>query len=747
MVDTSGIHSLIGRARRRLKAQSALEALALGLVLTFAAGLIVVFVTRQRWIDETLGLLLLVGCVGIAGIAAVIGAVRRFPQHMVAQRLDRASGLADRLGTACAFEVSLAKPPGGHDTDLETRAMMEAAVRDAVAAAPRANVKAATPFGMPQDTRAAAAFGVVFLLVAGLWWPHDDNTPLECFGLVTLDGKQLPDSTAERGTLVFQNTHTGERTALSLGTTGEFRYEKPLRRGPYRVSYEASPAQCALEQPTMPCSSGDIVELVGLQQHARTRSLSHDLECGTEGCRFDLDIKSNIGKPIDPVAFADDDLDYVQELVNDLRRTARDEKDPSLEQFVTALDELLTKAQNGELTKEQLLEEMKKAEDEFQKGNDPKLDEALADLQETGKELQKDKTTKELGKALEQGDLEKAQKLMEELAKKLENDELSKKEKEQLSKALEKTAEKFEKKDKKREQDLDKQIAQKKDQLEKMKRQLDKEQDQQKKEEQSRRLDKEKRELDKLERKKQERKESQAKRNLKELHRNMKDAAQNMKQQKDQSKEQQQEQQKQASRKMRDMQRNTGKVDQDQRKVQTQKKVASQLTDLREAMRRAKQRGNRGPKDMFGRNSKNRDFGRRARGQKGSGQAWKPGQGKGQGKNGQQPGQGNQPGGKGNQPGGSSYGDGHDPDMMGDVTAKQGDTKDESVSGVHGKGPSTRETILSSAQKGFASKEYEDAYTEYKSIVEEVMQVEKVPSGYKYYIKKYFQKIKPHSMD
>ena len=34
-----------------------------------------------------------------------------------------------------------------------------------------------------------------------------------------------------------------------------------------------------------------------------------------------------------------------------------------------------------------------------------------------------------------------------------------------------------------------------------------------------------------------------------------------------------------------------------------------------------------------------------------------------------------------------------------------------------------------------------------KAIVEEVMQTEKVPSGYKYYIKRYFQKIKPHAMD
>ena len=36
---------------------------------------------------------------------------------------------------------------------------------------------------------------------------------------------------------------------------------------------------------------------------------------------------------------------------------------------------------------------------------------------------------------------------------------------------------------------------------------------------------------------------------------------------------------------------------------------------------------------------------------------------------------------------------------------------------------------------------------EYKKVVEEVMNQEKVPQGYKYYVKRYFQRIKPHSMD
>ena len=83
---------------------------------------------------------------------------------------------------------------------------------------------------------------------------------------------------------------------------------------------------------------------------------------------------------------------------------------------------------------------------------------------------------------------------------------------------------------------------------------------------------------------------------------------------------------------------------------------------------------------------------------------------------------------------------------LGAPTARKGNTKDEGLQGVQGKGPSTRETILSAAEKGFSSQSYRQVYGKYRSIVEEVINAEKVPGGYKFYVKKYFQKIKPHAM-
>ena len=189
---------------------------------------------------------------------------------------------------------------------------------------------------------------------------------------------------------------------------------------------------------------------------------------------------------------------------------------------------------------------------------------------------------------------------------------------------------------------------------------------------------------------------------------------------------------------------------------ETEFELFQAMDDLREAMRRAKQKGSKGAKDPFGRGGKNQDFAKRSRGQQGSGQAWKPSSGQGNkpgstGQGGQPGGQGKDgqgkdgQGGQGDQPGGKEAGVGHDDHLVGDSTDKSGNTVDKDISGMHGKGgPSRRETILAAAQKGFASTSYEKVYADYKRVVEEVMRTEKVPSSYKFFVKRYFAKIKPN---
>src|SRR5687768_9661406 len=175
MADTSRIHSLVERGRRRLKLQAALEGAVLAVIPAAAAAAGVVFLVRSETLPESAGLGFLIGCSALVVIGGVAGWLRRVPTSTIATRIDRASGLSDRLATACAFEDELRR---GFTGDEETRAFMQAAIDDAVRAAPRANVVAATRFAWPRDTRAALAFAAAAAVVCGLYLAPIERDPI-----------------------------------------------------------------------------------------------------------------------------------------------------------------------------------------------------------------------------------------------------------------------------------------------------------------------------------------------------------------------------------------------------------------------------------------------------------------------------------------------------------------------------------------------------------------------------------------
>jgi hypothetical protein len=94
-------------------------------------------------------------------------------------------------------------------------------------------------------------------------------------------------------------------------------------------------------------------------------------------------------------------------------------------------------------------------------------------------------------------------------------------------------------------------------------------------------------------------------------------------------------------------------------------------------------------------------------------------------------------------PGGDGIGDGHDPNLTGAQTNLSAKHVSVQADGKKGAGPSRSETILGSAERGFASTGYRRVYGDYTSVVEDVMSKEQVPPGYRYYVKRYFQLIKP----
>jgi hypothetical protein len=725
LADISSIQGLVARTRSRLRAQAALEAATTAVVPASAVALAAVFLIRTERVTTGAGVGLLVLAAAIIAGAAIAAALRRHDDELVARRIDRASGLADRLSTAIAFQRLLDREGGPGvviDGDAETHDLMAAAIRDAVRVAPRANIALAAPYRQPRDLKVAAGFAIVAALTAGLALPQDQLAPR----LLAAVPAQAPPG----GAVVLQgaNLLRGDRATRSVY----------LGKGAQALPVEVTAWRA------------DAIEL-RLPENAPLGATTLTAYLGQRAVgplAFTVvDPKDATFHEEDAVALEEDDLDYVRDLLHDLKAVAKTDDAQALDEFAAKLEKLLEQAEKGELTKEQLLAKVDEAFEELSKGATPDPSEVNKDLQETGKELAKQEVTQELGRALEQGDLQKAKEELEKLAEKLDKNELSPEQKEQVAQAMDKAAEAFEKK----EQQRDQKQAQQQQKLEEEKRTLEKKKEQakndQEREELERRLEKNKRELKQLEKEKQEREGSEQKRALKRLHKDMQKAAKEM-QKKPQDQQEQQQQDQQASRNLRDVARETGRVDQDQRKQAAQKKVASQMEDLREALRRAKRRGSKGPSDPFGK-SKQSDFRRRAQGQTGSRQAWKPGQGQpgkgqqGQGQNGQgQQGQGQN--GQGQQ--GDSYGDEHDPNIVGDATGKSGDTKDESLSGVHGKGPSRRETILAAAQKGFASRSYQQVFADYKTIVEEVMRAEKVPASKKFYVKKYFNNIKPHSV-
>jgi hypothetical protein len=155
-----------------------------------------------------------------------------------------------------------------------------------------------------------------------------------------------------------------------------------------------------------------------------------------------------------------------------------------------------------------------------------------------------------------------------------------------------------------------------------------------------------------------------------------------------------------------------------------------------------------------------KDFLRRARGEQESGQQGEQGQqgqskgqksGKQAGQQGQNPSESGaqksgQDGKKASKQGGNetnSAGQGKGSRELGEETTLDSERQDSKVSGRKGSGPSKSEIIRSASEKGFATTEYKDVYVDYESVVEEVMEREEVPAGYRYYIKRYFELIKP----
>ena len=51
--------------------------------------------------------------------------------------------------------------------------------------------------------------------------------------------------------------------------------------------------------------------------------------------------------------------------------------------------------------------------------------------------------------------------------------------------------------------------------------------------------------------------------------------------------------------------------------------------------------------------------------------------------------------------------------------------------------------ILSAAERGFKGGAYKKVFTQYQTVAEQQINKDKVPDGYKFYVHRYFQLIRP----
>jgi hypothetical protein len=90
-------------------------------------------------------------------------------------------------------------------------------------------------------------------------------------------------------------------------------------------------------------------------------------------------------------------------------------------------------------------------------------------------------------------------------------------------------------------------------------------------------------------------------------------------------------------------------------------------------------------------------------------------------------------------------GAGHDPDLIGKPGERlEAETKSTQAAAQDtGEGESESETIRTAAEEGFTRATYEQIYTEYKTVAEEMMDEESIPAGQKRSIQRYFELIRP----
>jgi hypothetical protein len=462
---------------------------------------------------------------------------------------------------------------------------------------------------------------------------------------------------------------------------------------------------------------------------------------------------------IDALSMPPDDIELFRDAAKQLTHENQGE---DMKAAVERFNQLIEDLANKRLDRAEAFRRMEAIQRELlsnAEADKKALEEALKQMSE---ELKKSELTKPLGESLEKKDLEKAKKDLKALSDAL-RDKKKKPDKqalERLKNALARAA------SKKKEAlaALNEKRAEIREQLLMKKKQQENGAPPSKEEE--RLLKKKERELERLDREAQQRERVQ--RQLDRLDRDLAKAAEDLMRDLGMS-----------AQDLEQAAEDINRMQEEQLTDKEKEELRQRLEELRELLR---QQGKGGKQRM----SRLLKFGKRARG--GAGKGGKPGQpgeqgeedgddGKGEGKDGKgKDGEGKQwvlgpggkripipggggsrsgggdPGGSGNsgsgqeggQQGGQGIGSSHDPNVAGKRTDMKSGTTDVQAAGLDSQqGPSNSKTILIAAERGFRGDGYKKVYTNYRTVAEQQINKDQVPDGYRFYVQRYFQLIRP----
>jgi hypothetical protein len=399
------------------------------------------------------------------------------------------------------------------------------------------------------------------------------------------------------------------------------------------------------------------------------------------------------------------------------------------------------------------------------------LEQAMRHMSEV---LRRSEALRAASEALREADASRAEREMRAVAERLRSEKMSKRDVERLRQDLERVAQ-----DRQRMEERRKEMQEQRDEMERL-LQRQREERQKDDPEEERLLQKRQRELERLRREHQQMQEQQ--RQLERLQRELEQAMEDLND----------GQQGEAADSLDDGAQDLNRMAREQLGEDQMRQLAEQLRQLREVLRRQRQEQGQPEQQQQagGGSGQGRDrmerFVLRARGQGGDtmpllmpgeqgeqgqqgGQGQGDGEGEGQGQGqkalmlgGQGDGQGQRalleiPGlgqrGKGGSQGdaergrgGGGPGTGSDHGQLGEGKDGRLDAQHDStrVSGEHaGAGPTRSEVILGAADRGFSSRSYEKVYSDYRQHAEEVLEQDQVPPGYRFYVRRYFQLIRP----